>query len=190
LVTAFFGKEQAGIFALAANIGSIVPTLALGALMQLVFPAVFRAADHAGSLEDWRRIARRCDSITLVFLLLTAAGLILAQWLCPHLVGSLISAPYASSVGMLIPAGCGMVAAQINQFYYLLLQGQHNSAGMVKVMLTIAGIKLLGGVLAAIASLQIFLWWLTASALVSGVIGRSMILDLALGQGREQKKTQ
>src|SRR6185436_13089547 len=91
IVYGFFGKDQAGLFAYASNIGAIIPTLVVGGLMQLVFPAIFRQADEARTGADWQRIATRCDRVTFVFLGLTVSGLALLAAIGPYLVGLLIS---------------------------------------------------------------------------------------------------
>ena len=175
IVSLFFGNEQAGLFALAASLGAFVPNLAQAALMQGVFPGVFRLADEARSEADWRAIARRCDQFTLLFLGVAVVGLLGLHWLAPHLLGVLIDQRYARSVGMVFAAGLAAVTVQVNQFHYMLLQGQHNSAGMVKVMLVVAGIKTAGSILAAMISWQAFLIWLVLSAPIAGWVGRHLI---------------
>lgn len=182
VVALFFGKIQSGHFVFATGIGSIIPTMIIGALMQLVFPAIFRQADLAKTRQDWQSIARRCDQITVVFLILSFVGLFMLTLIGPYLVGSLISAKYAPAVTMLFPAGLAMVAAQVNQFHYLLLQGQHNSVGMIKVMMIIAGIKTTGSIIAAAISWPAFIGWLILSPVVSGFMGRHLIRNMALGE--------
>src|SRR4030095_13424287 len=81
---------------------------------------------------------------------------------------------------MIFSAGLIMLNSQINQFYYLLLQGQHNSAGMVWVMLIVAAIKTLGGIIAAARSWEAFLGWLMVAPLVCGWVGRTIILHMTL----------
>lgn len=181
----FFGDTQAGLFVFASSLAGIIPTMAVGGLMQLVFPGVFRRADQARTPDDWQQIARRCDQATAVFLAVSLLGLIALVWIGPYLTGWLISAKheYEASLPILLPAGMAMMTAQINQFYYLLLQGQHNSAGMVRVMVTVAGVKTAGSVLAAAISWTAFVNWLVGSVLVAGLIGRFMIRHLALRNG-------
>jgi O-antigen/teichoic acid export membrane protein len=180
-VVAFaFGEERLGVFNLASNIGSIVPGLVCAGLMQWVFPAVFRASDRAQSEQDWRRLARKCDQLTLLFLGLTLAGLAALQLLGPFLVGWLIGARYAASMPLLVPGGMAVVAAQTNQFQYLLLQGQHNSSGMVKVMLVLAAIRTAGSVVAGAISWPVFLGWLLSSTLLVAWLGRTWIQRMAL----------
>ena len=72
-----------------------------------------------------------------------------------------------------------MVASQVNQFYYLLLQGQQNSAGMVRVMLIVSGIKTLGSIGTALISWSLFSDWLIASLFISGLLGRWLIRRMA-----------
>jgi len=179
-VALFFGEDQAGLFALASNLGGYVPTLALAGLMQGVFPAVFRQADAATTADDWRRLARHCDAFTLVFLALAVGGLACLHGVAPHLVGWLIDARYERSLVMIFAGGLAMVTSQVNQFQYLLLQGQHNSAAMVRVMLTLAGIKTAGSLVAAAISWPAFLWWLVISMPVSAWLGRHLIRKVAL----------
>ena len=180
VVWLFFGEAQAGLFAYAFALGAIIPTFTVGAVMQRVFPDVFKKADQARTSLEWRQIAQRCDHVTALFLVVTVAGLVVLQAAGPLLMGWLISSEYAPSIEMLVPAGFAMVAAQVNQFYYLLLQGQHNSAGMVKVMTTVAGVKSAGSLIAAAISWPVFLGWLIVSTVVSGLIGRQLIRKMAL----------
>ncbi|MBI4660982.1 MAG: oligosaccharide flippase family protein [Verrucomicrobia bacterium] len=185
VVKIFFGEEEAGLFAFASNIGAIVPTFVVGGVMQKIFPQVFRQADHAQTRREWEQIAGRCDQATGLFLLLTILGLVMLQALGPYLLGWLIAEQYAPALDVLLPAGFAMVTSQINQFYYLLLQGQHNSAGMVKVMLVVSGLKTLGSVASAAISWPAFLLWLMISTVLGGWIGRTMIRSMALRAGAE-----
>jgi O-antigen/teichoic acid export membrane protein len=181
VVAQFFGSAPAGLFAFASSIGTIVPTFAVGSLMPVVFPGVFRAADQARSRGDWRRIARQCDQITGILLILAVVGLVAAWAIAPHLVGPLIAPAYRDSVVMIVPAGLAALAAQVNQFNYMLLQGQHKSMDMVRVMFAVAGVKTLGSVIAAAWSWPIFLSWLVLSPVVCGWLGRTLIRRYALG---------
>lgn len=182
IVQQFFGDVQAGLFAFASSLAGIIPTIVVGGLMQLIFPGIFRRADIARSADDWLQIARRCDQVTALFFGVCLAGLSALVLLGPYLVGSLISAKhqYSAALALLWPAGCAMMTVQVNQFYYLLLQGQHNSSGMVKVMIAIAGVKTVGSLVAAAVSWNTFLIWLVASLLLAGALGRFMIRQMAL----------
>jgi O-antigen/teichoic acid export membrane protein len=170
-----FGWEQAGLFNLAANIAGIVPNMAVAGLLQWVFPGVFRQADTSRSTEDWQRLARRCDYCTLLFLGVTVGGLLALAAVGPYLVGWLISEQYAPSMALLLPAGLAAAATQINQFQYLLLQGQHDSVSMAKLMIVLALIRTAGSVLAAAVSWPFFLGWLMISTLLVGWLGRTWI---------------
>ena len=180
VVAYFFGEEQAGLFALAAGLGAYVPNLILAALMQGMFPKFFRDADLAKSPAEWQALARRSDQFTLLFLAGSVVGLLGLQWGAPHLVGWLIDPRYERAMGMILAAGLAAVTVQSNQFQYLLLQGQHNSTGMVKVMLAVAGIKTLGSVVAASISWSVFLAWLMLSVVISAGLGRHLIRAAAL----------
>lgn len=180
VVASFFGDEQAGLFALATGLGAYVPNLILAALMQGVFPRFFREADLAKSRADWQILAHRSDQFTLLFLGASVVGLVGLQWCAPHLVGRLIDPRYQQAMGMILAAGLAAVTVQVNQFQYLLLQGQHNSLGMVKVMLAVAGIKTLGSIVAATISWPAFLAWLILSVAISAWLGRHLIRREAL----------
>lgn len=183
IVEQVFGSTQAGLFGVALQLGGIIPTMAVGILMQLYFPGIFRKSDHARTPDDWRTIARECDRITIGFVALTLAGLLTLHFVAPLFTGWLIDGKYAAALPMLAAAGLVMLAAQGNQFYYLLLQGQHNSSAMVKVMLMVAGLKTLVSVVAAAFSWNTFMVWLWLSPLVCMAVGRTMILRLALAPG-------
>jgi O-antigen/teichoic acid export membrane protein len=182
-----FGDEQLGLFTLASNIGSIVPGLVSAGLMQGAFPAVFRQSDQARSPQDWRNLARRCDWFTLLFLGVAVAGLGALQLVGPLLVGWLIGNQYAPSMPLLLPAGMGAVAMQANQFQYLLLQGQHNSAGMLRVMLVLSGMRTIGSIVAGSISWSAFLGWQLISALLIVLLGRLLIQRMALSNSSEPK---
>ena len=147
IVAIFFGQARTADFGLASSIAAIVPNLVCAGLLQLVFPAVFRQADAAQSEKDWRQLARRCDGYSLLLIMVTVLGL-LGLWLMgPYLVGALISDRYAASMPLLFPAAWRFCQRRSTNFSNLLLQGQHNSLGMVKAMVTISGLKTLGSML-------------------------------------------
>lgn len=178
-----FGAEQAGLFNLATNLAAVVPALAVGALMQLVFPGVLRGADAARSPGDWRALARRCDLFTALVLAGGLGGLLALHAAGPWLLGWLIAPRYADSLPLLLPAGCASMAAQANQFQYLLLAGRENSRAMVKVMLVVASARTLGCLLAAAWSLPAFLAWVVASTPLVAVLGRVLVRRAALPGG-------
>lgn len=189
VVSLLFGEERAGLFATASNLAGYGPNVVMAALMQLVFPSVFRAADEARSLPEWRTIAGRLDRCTGLFLGMTLVGLVVLSWIGPWLLGWLIDRRYEPSMGMLLPAGLAVATVQINQFQFLLLQGQHNSSGMVRVMLGVATLKTVGSVLAG----AMFGWnglmvWLSVSVVLCGWFGRQQIRSIAFqwkeGSGR------
>ncbi|MCI0539736.1 MAG: hypothetical protein L0Z50_31395 [Verrucomicrobiales bacterium] len=180
IVDQFYEKARVGLFTYAAYLGAIIPTVTATAMMQAFFPGIFRRADLAKTPADWRMLGTRCDQLTILFVILSLAGLVALHFLTPLLIGSLIDRDYAPVLPMIIPAGLVMLNSQINQFYYLLLQGQHNSAGMVWVMLAVAAIKTLGGIAAAAISWEAFLGWLILAPLVCGWIGRALILQMTL----------
>ncbi|MBI3415084.1 MAG: oligosaccharide flippase family protein [Verrucomicrobia bacterium] len=176
----FFGEERAGIFNMSLNIAAILPGFLYAGLMQAVFPKMFRLADIATNAGDWRGIARRCDAMTAMFLIAGCVALLLLKLASPYLIGTVLSEKYAESFALLLPAGFAAMTLQINQFYYLLLQGQHNSAAMVRVMACVAGLKVVGGIISALISWQAFLIWLMVGLLMCFGLGRWMIRRIAL----------
>ena len=124
--------------------------------------------------------------LTLASVGVSVVGLAILHLMSPLLLGWLIDQKYAPALHMVLPAGLVMVNSQINQFHYLLLQGQHNSAGMVWVMLTVAGIKTLGGVVAASISWNAFVGWLLVAPLVCGWAGRWLIMRMTFAHGQVQ----
>jgi O-antigen/teichoic acid export membrane protein len=180
IVIKFYGEQKAGLFALATSMGSIVPALLLAALMQRIFPEIFRQADAARRREDWVALARRCDRATLVFVLFSGLGLVFLRLVAPHLVGWLIHARYQDAMSMVLAAGLAMVTVQVNQFQYMLLQGQHNSIAMVRVMAAVAGVKTAGSIIAAAISWSAFMVWLAVSVPVSAWLGRFLIHRIGL----------
>jgi O-antigen/teichoic acid export membrane protein len=188
IVALCFDEQRAGIFAMSSTIAVIVPTLVAGVLMQGIFPRVFRQADRAQTSADWRAIARRCDQMTVLFLALTLVGLTVLTFLGPGLVPWLLGADYAPALSLLVPTGAALAVATANQFNYLLLQGQHNSASMAKVMAVVAGLKVAGTVLAALVSWKVLLIWLGLSLPISIGLGRHLIHRIALNRPGERNQ--
>lgn len=188
LVFYFFGEDMGGIFNMSFNIAAILPGLLYAGLMQAVFPKTFRLADRAMQANDWRLIAHRCDVMTAIFFVAGVMALMLLKTASPYLIGAVLSEKYAESFTLLLPAGFAAMTLQINQFYYLLLQGQHNSAAMVRVMAGVAGLKMAGGILAALISWQAFLLWLMLGLILCLGLGRTMIRRIALAAHATDKE--
>ncbi len=186
VVGAAFGKEQLGVFNMASNIASVIPNMVAAGVLQWVFPAVFRQADAARTPEDWHRLARRCDQFTLLYLGLTVAGLSALAVIGPFLVGNVISNHYAASIPLFLPAGLAAAASQANQFQYLLLQGQHDSGSMARVMILLATFRTVGSIVTAAISWPAFVGWLIASTVVVSLLGRFRIRQIAFRQAGGQ----
>ena len=181
LVFAFFDDRRTGLFALASSLGGIIPAMLAGTMLQISFPRVFRLADEAVVSGDWTTVARHCDRLTAVYLTAAVAGLLGLAGLGPHLVGWLVDARFAPALPLVLAAGMATVSVQVNQFYYLLLQGQQRGTKMVSVMSAVAGVKTLGSALAAWVSWECFLGWQCVSVGVSALLGRQLIRRAALG---------
>ena len=179
---ALFDDRRTGLFALASSLAGIIPTILAGTMLQMSFPRVFRLADAAAGSDKWTHVARHCDRLTAVYLTAAVVGLLGLAWLGPHLVGWLVDARFAPALPLVLAAGLATVSVQVNQFYYLLLQGQQRGAKMVAVMGAVAGVKTLGSALAAWVSWEWFLGWQCASVAVSALLGRQLIRRAALGQ--------
>jgi O-antigen/teichoic acid export membrane protein len=175
IVERFFGAEQAGQFAMAAGVGGVVPAFLIAVLLQAFFPTAFRKADAARSVEDWKRLARRCDYMTVGFLSATLVALGVLSLLGPVLVGHLVAPSYAPAIQILFVSGLAMASVQTNQFQYLLLQGRRDSRAMVRVMAVVAGVKTAGSVTSALISWDVFSYWLGFSVLVCAILGRGLI---------------
>lgn len=175
IVAYLYGTDTAGTFGYAWSLAGSIPSLAGNSLLQLVFPKVFRKADLARSESDWKRLFRWCDLATAAFILLSLSGLFVLTLIGPWLTTWLISPEYEPAISMLISAGAVTAASQVNQFQFLLLQAQHNSAGVVRVLLILATIKTAGSLLAALISWQAFLIWLVVSLIINAVLGRFLV---------------
>jgi O-antigen/teichoic acid export membrane protein len=175
IVERSFGVEQAGQFAMAAGMGGVVPMFFTAVLIQAFYPRAFRDADAAKGVADWKRLARKCDYMTLVFLLATFATLGALALVGPALVGTLVAPRYAPAIGILFVSGLAMASVQTNQFQFLLLQGRRDSRAMVWVMLVVAAVKTAGSVVTALISWDFFLYWLGTSVLVSAFLGRALV---------------
>jgi O-antigen/teichoic acid export membrane protein len=179
VVARFFGNEMAGQFGLAVSMASVIPAMASSTLMQWSFPKIFRKADQARTAADWLTLRRDCDRVALLFLGATTAGLLLLRWLGPWLVPWIITPRYERSLSLVIPAGAGFGVLMLVQFFFLLLQGQHNSASMVRIMLLVAATKTVGSCLAAWVSWPCLMGWLALSILVCGWLGRYLTFKTA-----------
>lgn len=182
VVMLFFGEKQAALFSLASMLSSYVPNLVMATLMQVVFPRIFRRADQAGTPAAWGAIARDCDRANWAFIGLASAGILLLAWQGHILVESVIGAKYRPAMHLVFPAGMAILASQANQFQFLLLQGQHNSQGMVKVTIVLAVIKTLGSLVAAAISWRALEIWLIASMFICALLGRQMIRHFAFNR--------
>jgi O-antigen/teichoic acid export membrane protein len=179
VVSIFFGDAMAGQFGMATSMASVIPTMAASSLMQWSFPKIFRKADQAQTADDWIRLRRDCDRIALLFLGVALLGLLLLWWLGPWLVPWLITPRYERSLRLVIPAGAGFAVLPLTQFFFLLLQGQHNSASIVRIMLMVALAKTAGSCLAAWISWPFLMGWLALSLLVCGGLGRFLVFRAA-----------
>ena len=182
LVFHFFHEDFAGIFSMAFAIAAILPNMLYAGLMQSVFPKAFRDADSATVTEDWRKLARRCDWMTVAFVTSSCGVLTCVQLLAPFILGWIVNIRYAPSMGLILPAGLAAISLQVNQFYFLLLQGKHNSSAMVQVMFAVAGIKIVGGIVAALISIRAFEIWLVLGMFVCWGVGRTMVRFLVFRQ--------
>jgi O-antigen/teichoic acid export membrane protein len=180
VITAFYGTAETGQFGLAGRLASVPATMVLAFLMQWIFPKIFRESDQAKTVEDWRKIAHACDRATVIFFALGVGALIALQYVGPFLIGWLVDAQYSAAMTMLLPVGMSLIASQINQFEYLLLQGQQNSRAMVWIMSALAGVKTIGAIAAAAISMNAFLIWLIISPVALLIIGRQLIHHVAL----------
>lgn len=185
LISLVLGESKAGLFSTASGLSAYVPNVILGAMMQWVFPSIFNACDQAKGASDWREIASRCTRWTVGFVGISLSGLLLLQWVGPRWMRDLLGREYWESWTMVFASGMAAMTLQINQFYFLLLQGQHNSVGMVKVMMVVAGVKTLGSAVTLLAGWDWFLLWLCLSMPLCGWLGRVMIFDLALAGERK-----
>lgn len=184
LVFALFDERRTGLFALASSLGSIIPAATAGIMLQLGFPRMFRLSDEAQASGDWSAVARRCDRLTVVYLVVAIGGLTLLAVLGPHLVGWLVDARFAPAMPLVLAAGMAAVSVQVNQFHYLLLQGQQKSADMVPVMGAVAGVKTAGSLVAACVSWDSFLAWQCVSVAVTALLGRQLIRRAAFAPQR------
>ncbi len=180
IVEHFFDAAQVGYLDAALKLGGIAPTLAAGALMQWIFPKVFQRADHSHGNLAWQDVRRDCDRVTGVFVLVAVAGVTLTHGLAPWLVGTLVSDQYTPALSMVFASGFILINASINQFYYLVLQGQQNSRDMVKVMLLLALVKTAGGVICASISWSAFILWPIGNVVLSWLLGRWLIQRFAM----------
>lgn len=179
VVALFYGEKVAGQFALAVSLAGVIPTIASSALMQWSFPKIFRKADQARTRGDWLQLQRDCDRAALWFIAATALGLVLLRCLGPLLVPWLISYRYERSLSLVIPAGGGFAALLFTQFFFLLLQGQHNSAGIVRIMVVVALVKTAGSCLAAWISWKCLMGWFALSLLICGWLSRYMVFKMS-----------
>jgi O-antigen/teichoic acid export membrane protein len=175
IVERCFGVEAAGQFAMAAGIGGVVPMFLTALLLQAFLPRVFREADAAHSAVDWKKLARKCDYLTLCFLTATFMALGALALAGPALVGSVLAPRYAPAIQILFVSGLAMASVQTNQFQFLLLQGRRDSRAMVRVMIVVAAVKTIGSIASALISWDLYMYWLGVSVLVCAFLGRALV---------------
>lgn len=188
IVSLFHGEASAGLFSMASALSSYVPNVIMGAMMQFIFPGIFKKSDVAKSEQDWRRIGRLCDLHSAGFIGISLVGLAVLWLAGPHLSGWLIGRKYEPSLGMLLPAGIAAITLQCNQFQFLLLQGQGNSVAMARVLTWVALVKTCGTIVSLLVSWQAFEVWLCISMPVCALLGRHLIRSAAFGKLQWEKK--
>lgn len=175
VVAAFFDAEKVADFAYASQIVAFLPSLIAAWLLQVAYPGFFRHADTHRERSDWRRLALRADALTAVFIGLTLVGTLAAHVLFSVLLGNLISETYRNSLPLIIPASMVATALQVNQFHYLLLQANLDSAAIMRIAIWVSALKILLSVFAALVSWDALQWaWLTAPVIV-GLLGRLLV---------------
>lgn len=168
----FFGAETAGHFTLAANLGTIPPSM-LGTIALLYFQPVWFATP-AGTPAARADLARRVDRVAACYTLLGLGVAALLRAVMPWLIGPLISPHYAASTDYLLGAGCFTTAVTTGFFFHALLLAGRCEKACGPADLSGAAILVAGAITGAALGRDWFLAWLYLSPLVPWLVNRTL----------------
>lgn len=173
IVASFFGEHTAGLFTLASNMGTLLPSV-LGAMaLQYFQPGLYSLADTGGP-ELRKALLRRVDEIIAALGIAGFAAVILLRLAAPLLVGNLIKETYSDALRWIVPSGCFGLAIATNQFFHVMLLAARRERACALVDLVSAGALTLAAVGGAWAGEEVYAWTLTATPLCTWVLTRTL----------------
>ncbi|HET7535200.1 MAG TPA: oligosaccharide flippase family protein [Candidatus Didemnitutus sp.] len=172
LVASFFGAEVAGYFTLASNIGTILPAMLGFALLQFVQPTWFAATPRDDA--ERRQLAREVDKVALGYAGLGLGVTTALHLAMPLLIGTLVSARYASAASFVLASGCWSVAATTGLFYHAMMLAAKREESSSAADLGGAAFLIVGSIAAATAGVEYFKGWLLAAPLVPWILNRPL----------------
>jgi hypothetical protein len=173
IMAVFFGAERAGFFTLAGNVSIIVTSMLGVVFVQYFQPSLF--ATPCVTADERRALAGRVDRVAASYTACALAGLGALQAVAPFLVGPLIAESYRGALGMIVPAGCFLVALLTAQFFHILLLAGRRERACGPVDLTGAAVLVVGGIAAAALGGETwFLRWLLVTPALPWLFNRPM----------------
>lgn len=172
LAAFFFGASTTGYFTLASNIAFIVPAMLGTLFMQYYLPELVAAPQR--TVDERRGLAARFDRIALGFWLMALAAVAVVRLVLPALIGTLVDPQYGAALDFVVPVGCFFAALTTGSFYQQLLIVGHRERDCGPVELSFAAVLGIGGLFAAIAGVEVFRFWLLATALVPWLVLRPL----------------
>jgi hypothetical protein len=172
LVAWFFGAEISGYFALASNVGLILPAM-LSIIMQQYYQPNWFAANYV-SRQERQVLLQSIDQIALIYTLL-ALGLSVALHVAlPLLIGSVIGIKYQAATGFVFVTSLSTIALSLCTFYHLLLLSAKRESACTKIDLSGAACLIIGSLISATAGLEWFKRWLMISPAVPWLVNRTL----------------
>lgn len=185
LVAALFGIEAAGFFALAANIGAILPTMAGSVLLQFFQPGWFALPSETP--RERQALARSVDAVAFAHALLGLLLVLALHRAMPLLVGTLVDERYRPAAQFVFAAGCATLAYTLGSFYHALLIAARLERSCFHVDLSGAAILVAGSAASALAGMDWFTRWLILSPVVPLLVNRQLARRALLGPDRGRK---
>jgi hypothetical protein len=130
--------ETTGYFMLAANLSAVVPAAISLVGVGYTFPPLFAASRAGASDAHLLRLTNRNVAIALVA---GQVALLALAWCGPHLIGLVVHARYAQSMGWLLAAGGGALAMVSASFYGNLLVARNRTAACFRLFLISAAFR-------------------------------------------------
>ncbi len=175
IAAAQFGETTAGLFTLANNLASIVPTI-LGAMLVQYFQPILYALSEKPDRDDGYHssLPRRSDALVLVLTVIGAAAILFLRGVAPWLVGNLVGEKYRDALPWIIPAGAFALTIATAQFYHVMLLAARRERACAVVDLSTAGLMIAAALIGSFLGAKFFGWALTATPLIPFLLTRTL----------------
>ena len=167
-VTFFFGREAAGYFTLASNIGLILPAMLGAMLLQWRQPVWFEQAVTTSP----RKVASDVDRFAALYTVAALGATLALRAAMPWLTGTLVDARYEGAAEFVLATGFFVAAVTLCGFYHALLIALRQEAACTRADLAGAGVLIGGAVGSAALGLEWLKGWLLVSPTVPWLVNR------------------